>query len=433
MPQHDFNPLIIRGKKISQLLLKKRRLFGFITVLVGILLLMVFSIVLTPYFSIPQFIFEEIRITRIDDNSLDLKLNLNFTSAVKQTINIEKVTCKLTHTVEKASIILTTGNTLSSFTIKKNTVILENINFRFTLNSLETFLEALINKSAIEITGRVYLTSFFSIPFKYESYSLGEDFFPSFSLIHLHPLPPGTLLVTEMELNNPHSIDLNILNGSFNLEDEQYGFLGSAILPSTIIKPGLTNNSFTLNMNQSELQWMFEQILNDKPLNPKVQKLHLTLKINQKTVELLVEEGPDFKIGLSPNIFYIKEISSPTYSLNENIFTFDLTLGLLGDPLWGYNLTAVRNTTWTVILDFYHYLLDGEIGHVGNGSTTLKSTINYFEETNITVKIVVFPFVAGEMILVWLRDQEISINIQNGTIGIQMYEIILEVSFNKNL
>ncbi|WP_455140190.1 hypothetical protein [Candidatus Hodarchaeum mangrovi] len=433
MPQKDFNSFLKRVKEISHLLSQKRRLFGFITVLVGILLLMVFIIVLTPYLSIPQFLFEEVRITRIDDNSLDLKLNLNFTSVVKQTVKIEKVTCKLTHMVGKNSILLTTGNSLSSFTIKRNTVILENISFSFTLNSLETFLEAIINKSAIEITGRVYFTSFFSIPFRYESCSLGEDFFPSFTLIHLHPLSPGNRLATEMKLNNPHNIDLNILNGSFNLVEESYGFLGSAILPDINLTPGLTQISFILNINQSGLKWMFEQILNDRPFNPKVQKLNLILKVNINTLDLMVEEGPDFKIGLPANIFYVKEISSPIYSLSENIFSFDLTLGLLGDPLWGYNLTTIGNSTWSVVLDFYHYLLDGEIGHVGNGSTNLKTTINYFEETNITVKIVVFPFVAGEMIFVWLRDQQISINIKNGIIGIQMYEIILEVHFNKNL
>ena len=321
MPLKNFNPFLKEGKEILQLLSRKRRLYGLITVLAGILLLMVIIIIFSPYLSFPKFIFEEIRITHLDENSLDLKLNLNFTSPVKQTLNIEKVTCKLTYTVEKEPIILTVGTTVSSFMIKKNTVNLKNINFSFTFDSLETFLEVLINKSTLEVTGRVYFLSFFSFPFKYSSDSLGEDFFPSFNLVHLHPLPPGNHLATEINLVNPHEIDLNVSSGSFNLIEENYGLLGSAILPNIILKPGLTNFSFNLNINKSELQWMFEQILNDKPFNPKVKQLHLLLKINMKTLDLLMEEGPDFRFGLPPNIFYVNDISSPTYFPVENIIT----------------------------------------------------------------------------------------------------------------
>ncbi|MHA1228294.1 MAG: hypothetical protein ACTSR2_02745 [Candidatus Hodarchaeales archaeon] len=429
------NILVSLKDKISQFSFKQRKFAVFVIILSFSLTLVLMTLVnfLVPFFAIPSFSFDDMKVTDLDETSMTVDFTINLSKPVLNTIKVELITCQLNYESNGSTVFLGSGKTLKSFLIPRNTQIISNVSLKFNFIDVKDFLETLANRSMIEFTGKVYFTGGFSHSFTIETSSIGENILPDFDLMDIHPIPPGNRLEANVRLVSPHTIILNITKGKFDLRDKARGLLGTAEFYNVDIPQGTTIVSLYLNMNQTELEWMFEEILNNNTFSPEIQNLNLTLRVKDREFSLFMKEGSTLDLDMNTKSLEILGVESISYSLSENIFSFDLILGLRGYPLWGYNLTNNVDSNLSVYLDFYHKLLNQELQLVGNGSSNKSVSISKDALVRVPVHIIVFPFASAEMTVVWLRDQTISINIKNGLINLEMYDFILNISFERQI
>ena len=422
------------NEKIQRLfqILKQHRFLtlGFI---VGTL---IFSIVfigiigtLLPLYSLPQFSLSSFLISRVEKDTIYADFSLNLSEPVENNIIIEQIDCQLYHENSSGKLTLAKGKTLYAFTVPKEKNRVENISFKFEVPVLKDLLEALMGGEKIGIKGRIFFPLRFSTAFSYQPQEIGKSLFPNVTIIEIHPVPPGSQLEILVEVHNPHKISLNITEGFFHLFAEEYGFIGNVTITDVSMNPGRSNIKSYLEANTPELIWLFERILNNGTVHANIQNFEAILNFAEQNIDLYIEKGP---------MFLWQSYSAPIQILDvENISllhrSFDISFGLLGEPLWGYNITTGCNTPWGISLDFYHKLIfSNEPRIVGNGSTTETVLVNRRGVNSVNIHITVFPS-ALEMLVVWISEQKIDIDIRNGLLCIQFYEVTFQVGFNKTL
>ncbi|MHA1972035.1 MAG: hypothetical protein ACTSW1_03510 [Candidatus Hodarchaeales archaeon] len=419
--------------KIASSTFAQRKLVAFAIILSISLTLILMTLVnfLLPFFSIPSFTFENLIVTDLDETSITIDLSINLSTPVPTTVKVEIITCQLNLVENASKTFIASGKTLKSFLIPKNINIVSNISLKLDFIDVQNFLETLTNNSLIEISGKVFFTGGFSHPFSIVTNTIGEGIIPDFEVLDLHPIPPGNILEANVRFTSPHSIILNITRGTLTLDDKNKCLLGTAILSNASIPQGTTNISLLINMNHSELEWVFEEIINNNTFSAEIINFNLTLRVHTKEFSIFMKKVQTLHLDISTDSLEILDIEAITYS--KNLFSFDLILGLRGYPLWGYNLSSNLDSNLSISLDFYHKLLNNEIQLVGNGSSNISVTIQKNALVRVPVHIIVFPYASAEMLIVWLRDHTISINIKNGCINLQMYDTILNIFFERLL
>ncbi|MHA2328238.1 MAG: hypothetical protein ACXACR_06920, partial [Candidatus Hodarchaeales archaeon] len=382
-----------------------------------------------PFYSVPEFTLSSFRIMKVEDNDIYADFSLNFSKPIKNDILINKVNCLLLLENSVESIKLAEGITLSSFIIPKNITKIENLSFLFIVPDVEMLMEVLLGKEKITITGNIIFPLGIFYPFTLESQEFGDGFFPAISIQELHPVPPGSQLEVLVEVNNPHDISLNISEGQFQLFTSDYGNLGLATLDNISMLPRISNVTLFLESNKSQLTWMFEKILNNGTIQVKMRDLEASFDFAGKKIDIFTNEGP----------FFTWESFSPSLQIRgvENINPFpgefDLMIGLEGEPLWGYNISYKPENSSGISLDFYHKLLSNpEPQIVGSGTSNSTVLIKRNTQTIITIHVTVDSN-AIQLPLIWLLEGKIEIDIRNGILNLQFYDVLFEVGFSRTL
>ncbi len=418
-------------QQLSQTLKQHRILaFGFVlgTIISSIVVIGLVGIFLPLYF-LPQFSLSSFIIIRVEKNAIYANFSLNLSEPVESNVIIEQIDCQLYHENSSGKMILAEGKTLNGFTVPKEKDRIENISFKFEVPMIKDLLEVLLEGEKVGLKGRIFFPLRISTAFSYQPKEIGKSLFPNITIIEIHPVPPGSQLEIMVEVYNPHEISLNITEGLFNLYAEEYGLIGNVTLTDVSMTPGQSNIKSYLKADTPELIWMFERILNNGTIQAKIQEFEAILNFAEQNIEVYIEKGP---------MFLWESYSAPIQVLevgNINILrgSFDISLALLGEPLWGYNITTGCETPWGVSLDFYHKLFSSnEPQIVGNGSTTETVVVNRHGVNSVNIHITVFPS-AIAMLIVWISEQKIDIDIRNGLLCIQFYEVTFQVGFNKTL
>jgi len=380
--------------------------------------------VILPFFSIPDFSVNSFNIKSVEEGTVYADFNFNFSAPVKSDIAIKKIKIKLYQENYSEKMILAEGYSLQSFSIKKNEIILENISFLFEVPVIEDLMKVLLEEEKIGITGTIYFPIGFSIPFSYEPKNIGGNILPSLDILEAHPVSPGSILEILVSLDNPHDITLNLTKSSFDLIEPEYGTLGNVSLPELSIPSKSSNITMLLQTETEVMTWMFEKILNNGTIQAEIQNFDAIFMFGEKKVNIAVEKGPNFTWGNFDPSLKVLNISNP--SLIDA--SFDVGIAFYGNPLWGYNISAESDGQWSISLDFYH-IIENERQMVGNGSTNMTVTVNRNEMAFIKVHINVFLFAFAEMILKW----NFEIDIQNGKLGLQFYDVSLEIDFERHI
>jgi len=230
---------------------------------------------------------------------------------------------------------------------------------------------------------------------------------------------------------NPHGISINLTEGGFQLINNEYGIFGNVSLTNVTMTPGNSTFNLLLQAGTEELTWLFEKTLNNGSIQAEITNLNAIVDISGEQINITMEKGPSFTWeGYEPGL-QVTDLGN--VKIEEEKISFDITIGVLGEPLWGYNITPGCGRPWAISFDFYHKLLDNKIHKVGNGSTNLTININRKELALVSIHINIFKTTAVEMIAVWIRNQAISINIQNGVICLQFYEVRIQTNFTYKL
>jgi LEA14-like dessication related protein len=360
------------------------------------------------------------------NNNIYADFSLNFTKPLENDIQIDKIKCTL---LLENSVELAKGNTLSSFIAPKNVSRIENLSFLFEVSDIKSLIEAFLRQENFTITGKIIFPLGFSYPFSVKTQEIGSGFLPTISIQELHPLPPGSLLEIVIETSNPHEISLNITEGQFQLFSPEYGNLGVATLANLSMLPNISNGTLYLETNTSQLTWMFEKILNNGTIQTKIQNLDAVFDFAGQYIPIFTKEGP----------FFTWESFSPSLQILEieNIsilhFAFDLVIGFQGEPLWGYNISYNPGKSSAISLDFYYKLISNpEPQIVGSGISNRTIFIKRHTSTNVSLHVTV-NLNALEMLLDYAFGGKIEIDIRNGILNLQFYEVFFEVEFNRTL
>jgi hypothetical protein len=381
---------------------------------------------------IPDFTLSSLRIMDIEDNTIHANFSLEFTEALDQDLYISRIECKLVHEDDQEEkLILAKGETLNPITLNRETIIVTNLIIKFEATNLKNLFESLLNEKEIGIEGKIYTTLDFSFPFNYQAQELDTSLFPNITIKELHPIPPGTHLEIMAGSYNPHGISINLTEGGFQLINNEYGIFGNVSLTNVTMTPGNSTFNLLLQAGTEELTWLFEKTLNNGSIQAEITNLNAIVDISGEQINITMEKGPSFTWeGYEPGL-QVTDLGN--VKIEEEKISFDITIGVLGEPLWGYNITPGCGRPWAISFDFYHKLLDNKIHKVGNGSTNLTININRKELALVSIHINIFKTTAVEMIAVWIRNQAISINIQNGVICLQFYEVRIQTNFTYKL
>ncbi|MFX0085366.1 MAG: hypothetical protein ACFFAU_06805 [Candidatus Hodarchaeota archaeon] len=386
--------------------------------------------IISPLFEVPDFSLNTFNIKKVSEGSVYVDFTFNFSKPLKYEISIKKISIKLYQENDTEKWILAEGHTLESFIIMKNAIIVENISFIFEVQRIDNLLKVLLKEEKIGIMGLLYFPFGFSTSFSYQPKNIGTSILPSFEILEVHPVPPGSILEILVTTYNPHDITLNLTEGSFDLITAEIGFLGTVSLTEVSLPTKISNLTFLLQTNPQEMTWMFERILNNGTLSVEIQNFEAIFWFGGELINIFLEEGPSFIWGsYDPGL---KVLGLDNVSYSDEIISFDVSLGLYGYPLWGYNVSAGCGNPWSVSLDFYH-ILEEELQIVGNGSTNMTVTINRSEMSSVNVHINIFPFAALEMILIWITEWDINIDIQNGNLCLQFYDVSLQIEFERHI
>lgn len=396
----------------------------------SIAIIVLISVIL-PLFSIPDFSVNSFNIKSVEEGTVYADFNFNFSTPMKSDIAIKKIKIKLYQENYSEKLILAEGYSLQSFSIKKNEINIENISFLFEVPIVEDLMEVLLEEEKIGITGTIYFPIGFSIPFSYEPKNIGGDILPSLDILEVHPVPPGSILEILVSLYNPHDITLNLTKSSFDLIEPEYGTLGNVSLPELSIPSKLSNITMQLQTETEVMTWLFEKILNNGSIQAEIQNFEAIFMFGENKVNLSMEKGPNFTWGSFDPSLKISDISNVSTN-NVDIISFDVGLNLYGNPLWGYNISAGSGNQSSISLDFF-YVIENDLQIVGNGSTNVTVNIGRNEMADIKIHINILTFAAIEMIFNWITERNIEIDIQNGRLGLQFYDISLDIDFERHL
>lgn len=408
-------------------------------VVILVIALMVTSITVIGFISslltslnIPDFTLKSLRIMEIEDNTIEANFSLEFTEPLGQDLYISKIECKLVQKDDqKEKHILAIGETMKSITLKRETIETTNLIIKFETADLKKLFESLLNGKEIGVEGRIYTTLGISFQFSYQSQELTPNFFPSINIKEIHPIPPGTHLEILAGSTNPHGISFNLTEGEFQLLNNEYGIFGNVSLTNVILTPGNSTFNLLLQAGTEELTWLFERTLNNGTIQAEITNLSAIIDIAGEQINITMKKGPEFSWkGYEPGL-QATDVGNVT--TEEDKISFDITIGILGEPLWGYNITPGCGSLWAISFDFYHKLLDNKVHKVGNGSTNLTINVNRKELALVSIHINIFKIAAAEMIAVWIWNQKIGIDIQNGEICLQFYEVRIQTNFTYKL
>lgn len=385
--------------------------------------------IISPLFSIPDFSLSSFRITNVDEGFVYADFTFNFTTPINNEISIKKIEIELYQENEQEKEILASGNTLKPFVIERNVIIKENISFIFEVPVVENLLEVLLEEQKVGIIGRVHFPLSISVPFSYQPENIGISILPSIEILEVHPIPPGSTLEILARISNPHDIILNVTSGMFDLIASEYGLLGNVTLTEAKIPPKSSNLTLFIHMETEEMTWLIETILNNGTLQAEIQNLEAILLFGGEYVDVFMEDGPVFTWGNYNPILNVQGIHNEDYS--DGIFSFDVKLGLLGMPLWGYNISSGATNGSSLTFDFY-YEIGGVPRNVGNGITNETSIINRNEMTLLNIHINVYDeLTAVIMSLVWISGGNIVIDVRNGLLNLIFYDVSLQVGFER--
>lgn len=383
--------------------------------------------ILSPLFSIPDFSLSSFRITDVDEGFVYADFSFNFTTPIKNEISIKKIEIELYQVNSQEKEILASGNTLKPFVIEQNEIIKENISFIFEVPVVGNLLEVLLEEEKIGIIGRAYFPLGISAPFSYQPENIGISILPSIEILEVHPIPPGSTLEILVSIYNPHDIILNVTSGMFDLIASEYGLLGNVTLTEAIIPPQSSNLTIFIHMETEEMTWLVETILNNNTLQAEIQNLEVILLFGGEYIDVYMEDGPGFTWENYNSSLDVQGTENEDYT--DGIFSFDLKLGLLGMPLWGYNISSGGINGFSLSFEFY-YEIGGVPINVGNGSTNTTYIINRNEMTVLDVHINVYDeFPALIMSIVWFSGGSLEIDVRNGLLNLIFYEVLLQVDF----
>jgi hypothetical protein len=399
-----------------------------IVIALSFISIVLFSII-SPFLSLPDFSISSFRITNVDKGVVYADFTFNITSPINNEISIKKIDIELYQEKNHERVLLASGNTLKSFIIKRNETIV-NISFIFEVPVIENLLEVMLEEEKVSIVGKVYLSIGFSAPFSYKPENIGISILPSIEIVEAHPVPPGSTLEVLARIYNPHDIILNVTSGTFDLLASEYGFLGNVELTEVNIPPESSNLTLFIHMETEEMTWLFETILNNGTLQAEIQNLEVNLLFGGELFDVFMENGPVFTWGTYDPGLNVQGFDNVSFSIVDNILSFDVNLGLLGMPLWGYNISDGEANGSSLSLDFYSEI-GGKAQIVGNGTTNNSYSVNRNEMTLLNVHINILPIAAVTMILVWISEGNIKIDVRNGVLNLRFYDVTLQVGFER--
>ncbi len=388
--------------------------------------------IISPLFEVPDFSLSTFNIRKVNEGSVYADFTFNFSKPLKYEVSIKKISLKLYQENDTKKLILAEGYTLESFIIMKNANIVENISFIFEVPRVDNLLKVLLKEEKIGIMGLLYFPFGFSTPFSYQPKNIGTSILPSFEILEVHPVPPGSILEILVTTYNPHDITLNLTEGSFDLIATEFGSLGNVSLTEFSVPTKVSNLTLLLQTNPQKMTWLFGKILNNGTLSVEIQNFEAIFWFGGELINIFLEEGPSFTWGSYDPGLRILGLDNVSYNFGDETISFDVSLGLYGYPLWDYNVSAGCGNKWSISLDFYH-ILEEKLQIVGNGSTNMTVTINKSEISSINVHINIFPFAALEMILIWITEWNIEIDIQNGNLCLQFYDVSLQIEFERHI
>ncbi|MFW9777256.1 MAG: hypothetical protein ACFFE8_00300 [Candidatus Heimdallarchaeota archaeon] len=417
-----------KRKRILTVLRQHRVLsasLGIFLVLFSIIAIGILSTIITVGM-FPKFVLENFRIVRIENHTVYTDLSFTLLEELDYSVRANKITCTIQTDSTEGNVaqILATGSTIESLIFPKGSIKVENLSFMFDVPDLESLLRVLISDEAIIIQGQIHLEWGLTSPYKIELSGIDVDFFPSISILEIYPIYPGNILHVLVHARNFHGVTLNISSASFQLTSPEFGSFGTAYFENTSIPPGRSNVSLLLHSNASELTWLTERILNNGTIQASIRKFQGEFLFAHENINISVQDGPKFFWDDFTPSLHILGINN----INISGGYFDVNLGFEGQPLWGYNLTCIT-------FDFYHQLLNETLGSqiVGRGNFSETILVPRLSLAQIGIRITIIPEKVVEMLIIWTQTREINLDLRNGIICLQFYEVIFEVGFTSSL
>ncbi|MFW9854109.1 MAG: hypothetical protein ACFFFG_03585 [Candidatus Thorarchaeota archaeon] len=415
-----------KRKRILTVLRQHRVLsasLGIFLVVFSIIAIGILSTIITAGM-FPKFVLENFRIVRIENHTVYTDLSFILFDKLGYSVRANKITCTIqTDSAEgNTTQILATGSTMESVIFPRGSAKVENLSFMFDVPNLESLLGVLISDEAIIIQGQIYLEWGLTTPYKIELSGIEVDFFPSISILEIHPIYPGNVLEVLVQTQNIHGVTLNITTASFQLTSSEFGSFGTAYFENTSIPPGRSNVSLLLYSNGSELTWLTERILNNGTIQASIREFQGEFLFAHEHINISVQDGPKFFWDDFTPSLHISGINN--ININTSGGYFDVNLEFEGQPLWGYNLTCIS-------FDFYHQLLNETLGSqiVGRGNFSKTIFVPRLSTAQIGIRIMIIPEKVIEMLIVWTQTGKINLDLRNGIICLQFYEVIFEVGF----
>lgn len=411
--------------KRSLLFLRQHRLLSaFLSIfffLFSILALGILNMAIT-FNSFPDFALENFRIVKVENHTVYTDLSFSLFEELDYTVRVNQITCVIQSGSPNVqpNQELATGRTINSLIVRKGSAKIENLSFIFEVPELESLLTVLISDEAFIIQGRIFLEWGLSIPFRVQLSGIETDFFPSISILEIHPIPPGTALEVLVHTQNFHGITLNITTASFQLISPDYGSFGTAHFNNISIPPGHANVTLRLQSNTSQLAWLTERILKNSTIQAKIELFQGEFLFAGENINIFVQDGPEFFWDdFTPSL---QVLGVGNINISEGYF--DVNLGFQGQPLWGYNLTCIT-------FDFYHQLLNKTLGPqiVGTGNFSETVLVPRLSTAKVGIRINIVPLKVAEMLAVWFQTGKINLDIRNGIICLQFYEVTFAVGF----
>jgi hypothetical protein len=372
--------------------------------------------------SFPNFALENFRIVKVENQTVYTDLSFTLSDQLATTVRANHITCTIQSDSSEGQLeeVLAVGSTIESLVVNKGSDRIENLSFVFDVPDLQSLLTVLISDKAIIIQGQIFLDWGLATPYKIQLSGIEVDFFPSISILEIHPIYPGNVLEVLVHTQNLHGIILNITTASFQLVSPEYGRFGTAYFENTSISPGRSNITLLLHANASELTWLTERILNNGTIQASIRQFQGEFQFASEHINISVQDGPKFLWDDFTPSLQIIGVSN----INISGGHFDVDLGFQGQPLWGYNLTCVS-------FDFYHQLLNETLGSqiVGTGNFSENILVPRLSTAQIGIRIIIFPEKVAEMLAIWFQTLEINLDIRNGVLCLQFYEINFTVGF----
>ncbi len=378
--------------------------------------------------TVPEFELTEFCITNLELEHIEVNISLEFAIPSQNAFRISQISCDILDTSQADQRIIAQGESKSPIHILSNQKIISNISFEFTTSNIQELVSRFIEGENFSLTGKILFPYGFSSPFEIRSENMKIGFFPTLSLLNMHPIAPGDILEISLKSTNPHVVPFNITEARFEVLSPEYGLLGDVNFTNLIIPPRVSTLMVQFKSGETELTWLFEQVLNNGTPPLEIVNFTAVLAVETGNIEIEMKVGPQLKSTSYESGLEILGIEN--LDIEGSRFVFDIIIGIKGTQLWGYNITPATEEPWAISFDFAHSLSGDELQVIGNGSSNVTRYINCLESTEVPITVNIFPVAATELILIWIQQQSIEINIRNGHICLQFYEVELKISFS---